>query len=103
MEIRPIQSKIIFRFLQETHRNGFINVTKNGIIVEAPFDDPKIPRWGETLKVGEDVSKVLSNEYILIEPLMWTEFFIDDDGLKSWSTDESKIMAKSTQEPTGIA
>jgi co-chaperonin GroES (HSP10) len=103
MTISPIQNKVIFKFLQETHRNGFINVTKSGIIVQAPFDDPKTPRWGSVIKVGEDVKKVKAGDYILIEPLMWTEFFIDDDGGKSWSTDETKIMAKNDVAPDGIA
>lgn len=103
MNIAPIQKKIIFRFLQETHRNGFINVRDSGIVVQSPFDDPKIPRWAKVIKVGEEVLKVKSNDYILIEPLMWTEFFIDDDSMKSWSTDESKIMARSEHEPVGIA
>ena len=103
MKIDPIQTKLIFRFLQETHRNGFINVAESGIIIQSPFDDPKIPRWGKVLKTGENVFKIFPNEYILIEPLMWTEFFIDDDGVKSWSTDECKVMAKCIKEPTGIA
>lgn len=100
--IKLIEDKIAFKFLEDTDGNGFSSTTEAGLIVQRQDDKQvNVPRWGVALKCADAVTEIKEGEYILIEPLGWTTSLelseVYDE--KFWVTTESKVMAVSDEEP----
>lgn len=91
--LRPLGNNILFKFLDETSgsRGEFSERTRSGLIIPKLQTTQKGERWGKVIAVGPDAG-VQIDEFILIEPLMWTpnEVF---EGEKVWKTNADKVMA----------
>lgn len=103
-KIKPINTKILFQFVEDLDNSQFHGKSKGGIyIVEHDHEQVKLPRWGKVLNVGRDVELVAKGEYILMEALGWTNGMtmtgnVHDD--RFWFTDESKVMCVTDEAPT---
>lgn len=102
--IKPINTKILFDFLEKVENHGFSRMSNYGLqIVESKEGQVGKHRWGKVLAIGNDIdpSDVDVGEYILIEALGWTEGMkiTDDDDKKYWFTDLDKVMCVSSEMP----
>lgn len=96
--IKPLSNNIIFQFINKRSSNKgmFEETTASGIkLLANDKDSSKSPRWGHVCHIGPNVKDVKVDDYVLIEPLMWTEAIKHDDEEFS-KTDESKVMLIST-------
>lgn len=98
---KAASNSIIFKFVQDTDNHSFENKTDWGLVLKAPTQDAGQPRWGKVVTVGPNVESVSTDDYVLVEPLMWTNFF-EIEGSKYWRTNEEKVMLISKTEPTGL-
>lgn len=102
MNIDLIENKIAFEFLEDITNGSFTNTTESGIIVQrdAP-NQVKEARWGVVTKCARNVTEVEEGDYILMEPLGWTNRLevdeVSDDAF--WVTTEDRIMAVSKEAP----
>lgn len=99
--MKPTRQNIEFEFLEDIADGGFKNNTDWGFEIRDRVEDVKIPRWGKVRGVGAEVTGVEIGDYILIEPLMWTES-LTYKGDKYRFTNEEKVLAKSKSKPIGI-
>lgn len=93
MKILPLKNNILFQFLDETTgaKGRFTDRTlASGIILPTLDSTQKTPRWGQVIAAGPD-AQVSTNDYILIEGLMWS-YGVEIDGVKYWKTDDTKIL-----------
>ena len=92
-QLRPLGSTILFQFMDETSgaRGEFSERTRSGLIIPRIENTQKGERWGRVIAVGPDVDGVLVGEFILITPLMWTNYE-SFDGQKIWKTDDTKVL-----------
>lgn len=96
MKIRPIGKSIIFQFVDETHGKYLGRTSRSGILIATGTSDQKEPKWGKVLAIGNEVTEVNADQYILIEPLQWTVgLYVDEERI--WRTDESKVLAVSDE------
>ena len=95
-QISPLGKNILFTFLEDTSRGGFVPNTGGKIILQQNMDHNRGPKWGQVHLVGPDVNpeEIRVGEYIMIEPLQWTVGFEIDDQ-KYWKTDSTKVMVVS--------
>jgi hypothetical protein len=97
-----IENKIAFQFVEEVSNQGFTGKSEGGIIVQRS-DENQVnqPRWAKAIKCADAVTEVQEGDYILIEPLGWTNQLtvdeIDED--RFWVTTEDRVMAVSDEEP----
>jgi len=103
MNIKAINTDIIFSFIQDVKNGAFVTKTDWGLEITKPEADMKEARWGKILAKGEGVENtdIKIGEYILIEPLMWTNKIVYEN-TNLWKTNESKILATSKKEPENI-
>ena len=101
--LKAINSDILFKFVQKIQNGSFVNETNWGLTVNNPVEDVKQARWAEVLHIGPEVDyeDIKVGEYVLIEPLMWTNK-ISYNGTDYWKTNETKILATSTLKPTNL-
>jgi co-chaperonin GroES (HSP10) len=95
-QFRPINSRLVFEFVDRTQGGNFTNKTSWGFEIQQKTDEIKRPRWGKVLQVGSDISAVKEGQYVLIEPMMWTLGF-EHEGKSYWTTSEEKVMAVADQ------
>lgn len=98
--LRPLKNTVLFQFLDDTGgAKGRFSERYNGSIVIPVLNSNqnKSSRWGKVVSIGPDVQEVKVGDFILIEPLQWTnnEVF---EGEKIWKTDEGKIMLSTDDE-----
>ena len=103
-DVMPVNTKIMFKFVEDVESKGFTPVSKGGIVlVEHDHNMIKENRWGKVLAVGEDVDGEISvGEYIYIEALGWTTHMSLEDTVKAekfWFTDEEKVICVSSDIP----
>jgi co-chaperonin GroES (HSP10) len=104
VDVKPLNTKILFKFVERVHSNAFHGKTKSGIeVIELPNNQLKQNRWGEVIATGPDIAdeEISPGEYILIEALGWTEGLtlnVNDD-IKFWFTDLKKIICVSDTIP----
>jgi co-chaperonin GroES (HSP10) len=97
MKIETHSNNVIFKFVEKTTQDRFVNSSKAGIIISSQDSTQgQVARWGHVTHVGDDVDAVKPGDYILIEHGMWTNGFYVDD-VRYWKTDEDKIMAVSDE------
>lgn len=102
--VRPVNTKILFQFLEDVQNNKFTGQTESGIIV-SERDDKQVKRnrWGKVLAKGPDVvPEIEVGNYILIEALGWTttmELNEDNSGERFWFTEHEKVLLVSEEEP----
>jgi co-chaperonin GroES (HSP10) len=103
-DVIPVNTKILFKFVEDLAATGFAPVSKGGIVlVEHDHTKIKEDRWGKVLAIGPDVDAEVSvGEYILVEALAWTshlslENTVDAD--KFWFTDEGRVICISSEPP----
>lgn len=103
MNLRAINSDIIFSFVQDIENGSFSNKTSWGLVIKNPEADIKQPRWAKVLLKGDDVKNEDINvgEYVLVEPLMWTNRIVYEN-TSLWKTNESKVLATNKTEPENI-
>lgn len=91
--LRPLRNTVLFRFLDETggSRGEFSERTRSGLIIPKLQSTQKGERWGKVVAVGPDVAGVEVGEFILIEPMMWTNHEVFE-GEKIWKTNDEKIL-----------
>ncbi len=94
MKLRAIGNAVLFQFVEKIKNGQIVDETKSGIILNANVTEQHKPRWGRVLSVGPDVKEELF-EYILIEPLKWTNS-ITFEGESFWQTDDEKILLTAT-------
>lgn len=99
-QLKAIKDRIIFQFLEDTSSGSFANTTDWGFVIKDAKEDMKVARWARVNVVGKDVKDVTPEDYILIEPLMWT-LHIEVGGQRYWTTNESKVMLLSKERPKG--
>lgn len=98
--IQPIEDRIMFVFTQEITGGQAVEKTEWGFeFAVSKNNTAQPPRWGKIVAVGPDVNAHLPDDFkmsagdtILIEPLMWTESYDDQDGEKFWFTSLEKVM-----------
>lgn len=100
MKMKVLNNKILFKFLEDIQDGNLKQKTEWGFEVKGTHDDVKLPRWGVIIQSGPE-SKFNEGEYILIEPLMWTDNF-EIDKQKFWMTQPEKVLASSKKEPSGL-
>jgi hypothetical protein len=98
--LRPLKNTVLFQFLDDTGgAKGRFSERYNGSIVIPVLNSNqnKSSRWGKVVSIGPEVQEVKVGDFILIEPLQWTnnEVF---EGEKIWKTDEGKIMLSTDDE-----
>lgn len=100
MELRALKKSVVFQFLDDTtNKFGmFQDKTSSGIILTADHKIQKKGRWAKVFKVGDEVPGIVPGDYVFLQPLMWTTFFIFE-GQKYWKSDVSKVLAISKEEP----
>lgn len=103
MTIRAINNDIIFSFIQEIKNGGFVNTTAWGMEISHSVDDAKCARWATVLHKGDlvEAESIQVGQYILIEPLMWTNKISYEDAY-IWKTNETKVLATSVNLPENI-
>lgn len=107
-KIKPINTKILFQFVEDVDCVSFKTVSNSGIVlVENQSEQVKTPRWGKVLAVGDQIEneEVSVGEYILIEPLGWTNAMSLEStqaAEKFWFTQLDKIMCVSDTLPETI-
>ena len=101
MKLKILGNKIIFKFVQDITDGKFKAETNWGFQIKTQNDDPKFARWGKVSHVGPEVHDVKVDDYVLIEPLMWTTY-MELDNAKVWGTNRDKIIAVSKTEPKGL-
>ena len=100
--MNAILNSIIFKFVQDVTNTNFSNKLDWGFELKVQTEDSSQPRWGKVICVGPDVKNVKANDYILIEPLMWTNYVDVGDGNKVWKTNENKVMVSTSEYIQGI-
>lgn len=98
--LKAVKDRIIFQFLEDTNNGAFVNKLDWGFEIKDPKEDLKVARWGSVKFIGKDVNTVKPDDYILIEPLMWT-LHMEVEGQKYWTTSEEKVMLLSKESPKG--
>lgn len=104
-KIKPVNTKILFKFVDDISSGTFNTTSKQGIVmVEDEQRKLKENRWGEVIAIGPGVEDdiVAPNEYILIEALGWTTAMtLDDahDAEKFWFTELEKVMCVAFDKP----
>ena len=101
MKLKALGNRIIFKFVQNVTDGKFGASTSWGFQIQTQNDDPKFARWGEVTHLGPDVEGINVGDYILIEPLMWTNNMELEDG-KVWGTNTEKVIAVTSVEPKGL-
>lgn len=102
MRIRPLNNSIIFTFVDDAAAGKFIPKTASGILMtNQDLSHQSVPRWGQAIAIGKNVVDVKVDDYILIEPLMWTQG-VEFEGTKIWKTDETKVVAITNDESATI-
>lgn len=99
MNIRPLNNVVLFQFLDETggSKGSFTEAARaSGIIIPKTTSTQKVARWGKVVGVGPKVDGIDIGDYILVEALMWSFGVKLDDETKVWKTDDSKVMAVTT-------
>jgi co-chaperonin GroES (HSP10) len=94
MQLIPLGNSVLFKFLDETQgpQGSFSERTRSGLIIPTLQATQKGERWGRVIAVGPDAEDIAVDDYILIEPLMWTRN-AELDGDKFWKTNPDKILA----------
>lgn len=100
VRLRCQKTRILFQFVENTRTGSFNNTTDWGFEIKKPVEDIKAPRWAKVLVVGKDVKAVKPGQYVLVEPMMWTNAFTYENE-KYWATAEEKLIAMSEVLPTG--
>lgn len=97
--MKVLGNNIIFKFLDDTSIRGFSgSKTDWGFMIQDPPSEVKVPRWGLVVATGPDVREVSAGEFVLIEPLMWTnKIKVGDEYV--WKTDINKVMLTSKDRP----
>lgn len=101
-QLKLIEDKIAFEFLEKTSSRGFSNETESGLIVqESEKNQLDRARWGKVLSCSPNVTEVEESQFILIEPMGWTPGIELDEVEEDvfWITTEGRIMAVSDTEP----
>lgn len=96
MSLKPINSNVVFKFLDDTFKAGgkrqFQSVTASGIVIQSQDESVKENRWGVIQAIGPDVKSELKvGDVILVEALKWTQAF-KVDGENVWLTSEDCIL-----------
>lgn len=99
-KLKILDSKILFKFCDETAGKQFKKTTDWGFEMKNMQEDVQTPKWGKVIKAGEK-SNYKENDYILMKPLMWTESFSEDVEDKFWMTNDDQVMAASKTSPEG--
>jgi co-chaperonin GroES (HSP10) len=102
-DLKALNNKIIFQFLQDTTGGQFHETTRHGIVIMENNDKQlNVSRWAKVVKAGPRVSEDISvGDYVLIEALQWTTHIIWNRE-KFWMTTDEKIMAVSDVKPDGL-
>ena len=102
--VRPVNTKILFQFVEDVQNSKFTGKTESGIII-TERDDKQVKRnrWGKVLAKGPDVvEEIEDGSFILIEALGRTttmELNEDSAGEKFWFTDHEKVFLVSDEPP----
>jgi hypothetical protein len=92
--LKPLTTGIFFEFCDDTTGDRFINsaASKTIVIASTAGQQTGLARWGFVTEIGPDVVNVSTGDFILVEPGMWTQHFINR-GVRTWKTNEEKVMA----------
>lgn len=99
--MRILGNKILFKFVQDVVDGKFKANTDWGFELKAHTEDAKYARWGKVVGVGPEAEGISPDDYILIEPLMWTPH-MELDNAKVWGTNKDKVIAVSKEKPEGL-
>jgi co-chaperonin GroES (HSP10) len=102
--IKPINTKILFQFVEDLNNHSFHQQTKSGLmIVQNKDEQVKKNRWGKVLAVGPEASDLIeTGEYVFIEALGWTNGITLEDGddtQRVWFTDLEKVICVTPERP----
>ena len=98
-QLKPLRNAILFQFLDDTSgdKGQFTERSRSGLYIPTLKNEQRQERWARVVAVGPEAKGINVNDFILIEPLMWTsnEVF---EGQKIWKTDTTKVMMVTTDE-----
>jgi len=106
--IKPINTKILFQFVEDLGNASFNKVSAGGIaLIEDQANQVGQHRWAKVLAKGGEIDDetLKVGEFILIEALGWTEGLTltsDLSAEKFWFTQLDKVMCVSEDLPEGI-
>lgn len=98
--LKPLFNKFIFSFLDTVENKAFKNKTDWGLEIRNPVEDVKESRWAKVISAGSDITEFKADDYVLIQPLMWTHG-LEFDGTDCWSSDLTKVLMYTSKVPTG--
>ena len=104
-EVHPVDRYIMFTFPGDVWNETVSEKTSWGFEFQVSTANTKQPpRWGLVQAVGDMVNSDLTDptispgDYILIEPLMWTQHQLYKKS-RIWYTSVEKVMAVSSELP----
>lgn len=93
---------ILFQFIDSTVSGKLANKISDVLIAANPGAESQTqPRWGKPIALGDEITDITLDDYILIEPLQWSMVeIIKLNGVeqKFWRTDITKILATGDEE-----
>jgi len=103
--IKPLRKNFFFTFVDDISPDGrFISKSKSGILMTSKGleEQSNFARWAIVVAVGDEVIGFNVGDYVLIEPLKWTQGFMFDQR-KIWKSDQDKVLAVADPNETKIA
>lgn len=98
--MKVLDDKVVFKFLDDISGSAFTgSKTSWGFMIKDPPSEVKIARWGQVVAVGPKATEVEPGDYVLIEPLMWTNKIKMGDDSFVWATDINKVMVVTKDRP----
>jgi len=100
----PLRKNFLFSFIDETTSDGmFISKTKSGLFMtkRGLQEQSNFARWAKVMAIGSEVTQFNNGDYVLIEPLKWTQGFVYE-GVKIWKSDEDKVIMVTDPAETNI-
>lgn len=93
--IEPLRDNILFKFKDQTTKDGFfLNIHKSGIVLDMGRDHKRsgeLCREATVTNVGADVEEFKAGDTIVIQNLMWTKGF-NYNNERHWMTRPENIV-----------
>lgn len=97
MKIRPLNDKILFKFVDTVKKGFFKEQHASGIVIDLGGnhqDSSRLCRLVEVVDVGPKVKEVDRGDLVVVQALMWTNSFRTGGGSQIWMTEQKHIMGR---------
>lgn len=95
MKIRPLNDKILFKFVDTLKKGFFTEQHSSGIIIDLGKnhkDSSSLCRLVEVVEVGPNVPNISKGDMVVVQALMWTNAFRVGAGKQLWMTENKHIL-----------